>query len=110
MSKLKLLELRCNESEDSGGDEAYITVDGKKVWSTDNIENGESVSLRSVKAIDFGGEVTVALWDKDTGLFDSDDNLGEFTVSADLEGEDEQEYNFKGDGVSYLLVYKVIED
>lgn len=110
MSKLKLLELRCNESEDSGGDEAYITVEGKKVWSTENIEDGESVSLRSVKAIGFEDEVTVALWDEDSGLFDSDDNLGEFVVSEDLEGEDEQEYNFKGDGADYLLIYKVIED
>lgn len=110
MPKLKLLELRCTESEDSGGDEAYITVEGKKVWSTENIEDGESVSLRAVKAVEFSGEVTVALWDEDKGLFDSDDSLGEFIVSEDLVGEDEQEHNFKGDGSDYLLVYKVIED
>lgn len=110
MPKLKLLELRCNESEDTGGDEAYITVGGEKIWSTDNIESGESVSLRSVDPVDFKGKVTVALWDEDRGLFDSDDNLGQVKISADLAGKDEQEAVFKGDGSNYLLIYKVLSD
>lgn len=110
MARLKLLELRCFESEDSGGDEAYITVDGDKVWSIDEIENGETASLRSVNPIPFGGSVDVELWDKDTGIFDSDDHLGKATVSDDLVGEDEQEFRFDKDGANYLMIYAVLAD
>ncbi len=110
MAKLKLLELRCKETEDTGQDEAYLTVASKKVWSTDGISSGETASLRGVPLISFSGKVEVALWDKDTGMFDSDDNLGKFTVSAGLAGQDEQEYHFTGDGGDYLLIYEVLKD
>ena len=108
MAKLKLLELRCTETEDVGKDEAYLTVDGKKVWATNGISSGETVSLRSVAAIDFAKKAEVALWDEDTGLFDSDDNLGKFTVTEKLAGQDEQEHRFQQDGADYLLIYKVL--
>lgn len=110
MPYLKLLELRCNETEDTGADEAYITVDGEKVWATKGISSGQNASLRGVEPIYFDEEVEVALWDEDTGLFDSDDSIGKFTVSADLAGEDEQEHNFTEDSADYLLIYKVLED
>ncbi len=32
MARLKLLDLRCFKSEDSGGDEAYLLADGEKIW------------------------------------------------------------------------------
>jgi hypothetical protein len=80
------------------------------VWATDKISSGESASLRSVNPIPFKGSVEVALWDEDTGLFDSDDNLGKCTISASVAGQDEQDYRFKGDGSDYLLVYKVLAD
>ena len=110
MARLKLLELRCFESEDSGGDEAYITVGNDKVWSIDEIENGETASLRSVAPIPFSGSVDVTLWDKDTGIFDSDDNLGKVTISDGLVGEHEQEFRFDQDGADYLLIYTVLGD
>ena len=110
MARLKLLELRCFESEDSGGDEAYIMVGGSKVWSTDEIENGETASLRSVAPIPFSGSVDVELWDEDTGVFDSDDNLGKMSVGDALVGEDEQEFRFDQDGADYLMIYTVLAD
>ena len=108
MARLKLLELRCFESEDSGGDEAYILVGGDKVWSIEEIENGEIASLRSVPPVAFEGSVEVSLWDEDTGLFDSDDNLGKVNVSEEVAGEDEQEFRFDQDGANYLLIYTVL--
>lgn len=110
MARLRLLELRCFDSEDAGGDEAYITVGEDKVWSTDEIENGETESLRSVAPISFSGSVDVALWDKDTGIFDSDDNLGKVTIDDSLAGEGEQEFRFDQDGADYLLIYMVLAD
>ncbi len=110
MARLKLLELRCFKSEDMGGDEAYITVDGSKVWSIDEIEKGETASLRSVPPTAFSGSVGVELWDEDTGLFDSDDNLGKMTVDESLVGEDEQDFRFDQDGADYLLIYVVLAD
>ena len=110
MARLRLLELRCFESEDSGGDEAYITVGDNKVWSIDEIENGETASLRSVDPIQFTGSVDVTLWDKDTGIFDSDDNLGKVTIDDSLAGEGEQDFKFDQDGANYLLIYTVLAD
>jgi len=109
MAKLKLLDLRCIETEDVGADEAYITVKGNKVWSTDGIKSGEEVSLRNVNLIKFRGEAEIALWDEDTGMFDSDDEIGKFTVYDDTVEEDEQHYEIKGDGGHYLLIFKVLE-
>jgi hypothetical protein len=108
MARLKLLELRCFETEDSGKDEAYLMVAGSKVWSTDGIKSGQTVSLRAVAPVPFEGTVEVSLWDEDTGLFDSDDNLGKFHVSDESIGEDEQEYRFNQDGADYLLIYTVL--
>jgi hypothetical protein len=107
MAKLKLLELRCRETEDSGGDEAYLTVNGNKVWATEGISSGETASLRSVPIINFDKKAVIALWDQDSGLFDSDDNLGKFVVSDKEAGQDERDFNFKKDGADYLLIYKV---
>ena len=107
MAKLKLLELRCRSSEDSGGDEAYLTINGNKVWATDNISAGETASLRSVPIINFDKKAVVALWDEDSGLFDSDDSLGKFLVADKEAGQDERDFNFKSDGADYLLIYKV---
>ena len=108
MARLKLLELRCFTTEDSGKDEAYLMVAGSKVWSTDGIRKGETVSLRAVATVPFEGTVEVSLWDEDTGLFDSDDNLGKFHVSDESIGEDEQEYRFNQDDADYLLIYSVL--
>jgi len=109
MARLKLLDLRCIETEDVGADEAYITVKGNKVWSTDGIKSGEEVSLRNVNPIKFRGEAEVAVWDEDTGMFDSDDQIGKFTVYDDSVEEDEQHYELKGDGGHYLLIFKVLD-
>ncbi len=108
MARLKLLELRCFETEDSGQDEAYLMVAGSKVWSTDGISKGDSASLRAVPPVPFDGTVEVSLWDEDSGMFDSDDNLGKFHVSEESIGEDEQEFRFDQDGANYLLIYTVL--
>jgi hypothetical protein len=109
MARLKLLDLKCFETEDVGADEAYITVRGNKIWSTDGIKSGEQVSLRHVNPIKFKGEAEVALWDEDTGMFDSNDQIGKFTVYEDTADQDEQHYEIKGDGAHYLLIFKVLE-
>ncbi len=110
MARLKLLDLRCIKSEDFGGDEAYLTADGDKIWKTDNIEAGDTVSLRSVEPVDFARKIKLELFDKDSGFFDSDDNLGSAIIKEHLLNESEQECSFNEEGADYILIYEVLGD
>lgn len=109
MARLKLLDLRCFQTEDRGGDEAYLMANGEKVWKTDHIEAGQTVSLRSVRPIEFKNKIQLELFDKDTGFFDSDDHLGSLVVRDEWLGEGEQEGRFDEEGADYLLIYEVME-
>jgi len=109
MARLKLLDLRCFKSEDRGGDEAYLLADGEKIWSTDNIEAGDTVSLRSVEPVDFDDKIKLELLDKDTGFFDSDDKLGTVVIRKKHLGEGEQDCRFSEEGADYLLIYEVMD-
>ncbi len=109
MAILKLLDLRCVTSQERGGDEPYLLVDGDKVWKSDDMNSGSVTSLRSLDLIEFDNKIKVELKEKDTGLFNKDDHLGSCTIRESGLGKDELDCEFDEDGAHYVLIYKIME-
>jgi hypothetical protein len=104
MPKLKLVSLRCLQTEDFlGADEAYLTVDQNVIWGPTSISAGQTKDLQSVDPIEFTGNITVQLYDQDTGFLDPDDLLGGLSVSSQQAGQGIKQASFTGDGASYKL-------
>lgn len=99
-TKVVLKDLVCTETEDwTGGDELYIRVNGRKVWtSADSVNTGESVAVN--RKVDVGD--TVALYDEDP---EGDDFLG-----SDIVEGTNGTLVFKHDDASYSLDYEKPED
>ncbi|TMR07346.1 hypothetical protein ETD83_00955 [Actinomadura soli] len=85
-AEVNLLRLTCYETEDtSGGDEIYLQINGRTVWSTaDSINcdhdhpNHRPINRRAKT----GDQIT--LYDKDGDLpGDSDDHLGSDVIEGD---------------------------
>lgn len=89
--------LRAATTEDVASDEPYLKVDGKKVWASGSIDEGQT---RPVGVIVNEGD-EVSLYDEDVGgPFDDDDLLGEATVAGS-----DGTLEFHGDDASYTLGY-----
>lgn len=96
--KLTLGELRCETTEDnSGADNAYIKVNGQKVWGPFNINDGEDLDVAWSGS--FRGTVAIELWDEDS--FDPDDLLGRHAVKPGMKGT----LQFNNDDSNYYLKY-----
>lgn len=110
MPILKLKTLECKVTEDhTGADEAYLKVNGNKVWGPKKMNTNDS------KAIDldfpFTTNISVALYDEDVGgSIDPDDDLGTVVARADQAGEGEQQGAFTRSKASYILYYEVMKD
>jgi hypothetical protein len=103
---LHLVKLVCIQTEDStGADEAYIRVAGTKVWSGD-INDNQTKYLDWLAPRAFTTQALIQLYDADTGMFDSDDFLGEHTVYA-WEAGQEHTIQLTEDGAEYHLTYRV---
>jgi hypothetical protein len=110
MPKLKLISLVCTETEDNAGaDEAYIRVNGNKVWGPKSINTGQSKDLSGVGLLDFQGSAKIELFDEDVGgPFDRDDFLGEITATEAQAGQGTQNNDFNRDDANYTLFYEVL--
>ena len=89
--------LQCIRSEDRGGegDELYIRVDGKKIWtSADSVGDGDEIAVNRKVAVGS----TVALYDDDWP--DGDDFLG-----SDIVEGDRGTLVFNNDDAKYFLDY-----
>jgi hypothetical protein len=107
MPTLRLKSLYCETTEDSAGpDEAYLIVNGKKVWGIQTINDREPRPIN--KDVKFSTSAEIKLYDADTGVFDKDDHLGTVTVSSKLAGQGEQQGKFIEDGANYTLYYDVV--
>lgn len=109
MARLKLLDLRCMKSQESGGDEPYLVVNGDKVWKSDEMNSGDMVSLRSLDLIEFEGNIKIELMEKDSGIFNKDDKMGSCVVRESGLGKDELDCEFDEDGAQYMLIYKILD-
>lgn len=111
---LYLVRLVCNKTEDSlGADEAYVTVNGITRWGIVSVNDGDTVDLEATtEPVRFRTSVRLELWDNDTGIFDSDDRLGEVIVTPDDNYPYDQERfgTFSDDGARYVLTYVVSKE
>ena len=105
---LQLVSLRCNEPEDAGGDEAFLRVGGRRVWSR-SMDSDSEEDLSTLPAIQFAETTNVSLWDEDGPQWlDSDDHLGTVQVSRDQLEQGDVTGSFTLDGANYELTYRVI--
>lgn len=105
--QIELISLTCHDTEDSfGHDEAYLTVNGVRVWGDVDMIEGSRAELRT--AVGFDQKALVRLYDADTGIWDRDDHLGTVTVKGSQVNQGTQEATFKEDGAKYTLTYRVV--
>jgi hypothetical protein len=108
VAQLHLMSVLClGEDDVIGSDEPYLTINGQRVWSAQNVDGGdhELVNLR----FDFDESVTVVLWEDDGGLAGGDDVLLRLTISASQAGTGIQEAATSPLGAgSYRLYYEVV--
>jgi hypothetical protein len=103
MPYLKLISLECHDTEDdTGADEAYIRINGRRVWKG-NINDNQSKDLGSVERIEFTENSRIDLYDEDVGGFDPDDHLGTQYVWARQVDHGEQHLSFSGSRWNYTL-------
>lgn len=85
VAQLHLLDLKCLFENDSfGSDEAYININGQRVWARGNVDAGdiELVNLR----FNFDEVITVELWEDDGGLTGGDDHMATWHIFASENG------------------------
>ncbi len=104
MPYLRLISLTANETEDSGCDEPYLKVGGRKKWGSGDFCQGQTADLTGVRRTRFGSQIRVELWERDP--WDPDDKLGEAIITSDIVDQ-EQEVFFTDDDAEYLLTYVV---
>jgi hypothetical protein len=130
---LRLLALECQQAQEFDGDEAYLTLNGKLVWSAGRDKMSHDLShphlcsevdfvggrkrthdgWASISPFDPGayiftglsGTAVVKLWDDD--LLTSDDLLGETPISETDIGRGHISVLFTRDGARYRLTYQV---
>lgn len=107
MPILRLLTLKCIETEDSSGpDSAYITVGDRKVWGPKDINDGQTKVIN--KDVKFSRRAEIRLYDEDD--LDANDFLGNHVVNKSEAGTGEQSKTFTEDDAVYRLWYIVLPD
>jgi hypothetical protein len=102
------ISLECIETEDNGGGDEVRMVIGARSFDLGTMNNTDIRNLEDDPGpIGFSRSLTVTLWDRDTGFFDSDDKLGEVTITADAPRDEEQVFDFTGDGAHYKFTYEI---
>jgi hypothetical protein len=130
---LRLLTLECIQAQELDGDEAYITLNGRKVWSAGRDKMSHDLShAHRCSEVDFAGGrklthegwisispfdpgafivtglsggTVLQLWDDD--LLTRDDLLGETPISEADIGHGHIRVVFTRDGARYRLTYQV---
>lgn len=107
MPILRLKTLECKVTEDNtGADEAYLRVDGRKVWGPKSMNTNDTKTIN--KDFNFTTNINITLYDEDVGgPIDPDDNLGTVVARADQAGTGEQQGSFTQHRASYVLYYEV---
>jgi hypothetical protein len=130
---LSLARLECLQAQEFDGDEAYLTLNGVKIWEAAehknvmhhqpkddravcefNFEEGTRLTASGLQPIpnfesgrfvfaDVSGDLVVALYDADR--FSSDDLIGKNPISAHDAGRGHITVMFNRDGAMYRLTY-----
>ncbi len=107
VAQLHLLDLESTDQEDDyGSDEAYLTVNGQKVWETDNFDP------RDIRLVDFRFNfdevVTVEAWEDDGGLTGGDDHMGTWYMWAAETGQGVKTVQTQEQAGTWKLRYEVV--
>ncbi|MGX8905815.1 hypothetical protein ACR820_11390 [Streptomyces netropsis] len=103
MATLSLFTLSCHETSDAaGGDEAFINVDGQRIFGPVDIDRGQTQEVGFSKA--FTGQASIDLFDAEG--FGSD-FLGNITVRESEAGQGRKVGTFRQAGAHYTLAYEV---
>ena len=84
-----------------GNDDTYLTVNGSKLWGSQDFSTG---TYRSVnRGLDVGSSGRIELFDQDGWFNGDDDNMGGFTVSSATNGA---RARVSGSGSTYDVYYQ----
>jgi hypothetical protein len=103
---VKLQRIFCRRTEDTLNDEAYLRLNGTKVWGPVSVDDDSTTEINLL--VEFAGQATVDLFDEDLGNFlDEDDFLGRHVVTELEVGMGDRHVRYTGDDADYTLFYKV---
>jgi hypothetical protein len=133
---LRLLTLECERAQEFDGDEAYLTLNGRKIWSAGSDKMSSDLSHpHRCSQVDFAGgrkltnegwvnlpsdasytsvfsglsgQAVLKLWDDDR--LSPDDLLGETMISETDIGRGHIAVMFLREGGRYRLTYQVDEE
>lgn len=110
MKKVKLLELRCIETEDiSGSDTPYLEilyVDRVRKVLCGDLNNGEKYQFHN-KIFNLDKSLVISLYDEDTNYwFDKNDFISSHTLRKNKKNGQYVDI-YKGNGAKYELYYEV---
>jgi hypothetical protein len=123
-----LEKIKCDETEDYGNDEIFITARqdntwanpihpwGEVVWGIHEMnEDSSKEELPIDKWVKFNTGVTVEVWDSDTefgvgGELDNHDILGSFRAAAsDVDPNRQYQAYMRQDDAKYTVYYRVLQ-
>ena len=85
---IRLLNLNCYTTGESGDDEVFLKLGGKRIWPEDSkykTMKSDKVDIRvEIRDLNHGDMVEIELWDYD--LLSRNDKLGIFRLQADRQG------------------------
>ncbi len=108
---LELVKIKCLVSEDGGGDETYIKVDGNTIWNygSNDMENQDTRILNSVRRTPFNCPIVLEIYDEDNTS--ADDLLGQLIVNVSPDDYRkigrEQSKEFKKEDSWYRITYRI---
>ncbi len=86
--KLRLLNLNCYETEETGYDDVYLTLNGKKIWPRKKRQQSVPIGTTSlnveVNDIAPGTKLIIEIWDYD--LLSENDKMGYVELYIDEPG------------------------
>lgn len=99
---LHLSSIECiTETPGLGSDEAYLTVNGQRVWGSD-MDTGDYATIN--RGLEFQDLATISLYEDDSP-WSSPDHMGTFTVAGPTNGL--RVHDLEGSGARYRLTYRV---
>jgi hypothetical protein len=89
---VKLQRIFCRRTEDTLNDEAYLRLNGTKVWGPVSVDDDSTTEINLL--VEFAGQATV-------------DFLGRHVVTELEAGMGDRHVRYTGDDADYTLFYKV---
>ena len=109
MLTCKLIRITCHEENEYDSDEPYIVVHGKRVWSAEGVDAGESREINL--EFRFTRALRVRLYEEDQGpdhWLDPDDFIDEHIIRPAHAGKGELEFHFIGEDAHYSILLMVV--